>query len=125
MRHPPGDLLRRIVPAIRLLEHHFPTHPIHLVGSALWKRNPRDIDLCIELPDDIFLAAFGISATDWAAQGESGHWTPARWNWADSVSRICLACRPSASKSTSRPSPPPPPTSTSPAAPSPRSAGDI
>lgn len=33
---------------------------VYLVGSALRKEHPRDVDLCIVLPDQVFMARYGI-----------------------------------------------------------------
>ena len=58
---------------------------LRLVGSALYKENPRDWDLILVLPDDIFERLY-LTALDFEAQGVSGEWSPARWRWAnDSV----------------------------------------
>lgn len=56
--------------------------PVLLVGSALEKEAPRDIDLRIKLPDEAFHERYG-SVPVWIAEGETGQWTGIREGWSN------------------------------------------
>lgn len=58
--------------------------PVYLVGSALLEPNtkPRDWDIRIELPDDVFSVKYG-NIDDWITEGENGNWSQVRWRWSD------------------------------------------
>ncbi len=48
--------------------------PVLLAGSAVRKAEPRDWDIRISLPDDVFAARYG-DPEEWATTGETGEWT--------------------------------------------------
>jgi hypothetical protein len=58
--------------------------PIWLVGSALRERGPRDWDVRVVLPDEVFEGRFG-SVREWIETGESGRWADVRWGWSREV----------------------------------------
>ena len=49
--------------------------PVLLVGSALRDPDPRDVDIVIPVPDDLFLAMYGGPA-DTLAEWQSSVWAP-------------------------------------------------
>lgn len=59
--------------------------PFYLVGSALEKEAPRDIDLYGRMNNEDFEAHFG-PIVEWERQGKEGDWGPARCSW----SRLCV-----------------------------------
>ena len=61
--------------------------PVYLVGSALRKRDPRDIDIRIRMTNRDFGIRYGglnwqIAAALWIVEGKTGHWGRTRWKWA-------------------------------------------
>lgn len=60
--------------------------PVYIVGGALTDPNPRDVDIVIPMPDDLFLAAYGDSKVFDMVRWESGMRDanpPAMWlRWA-------------------------------------------
>jgi hypothetical protein len=58
--------------------------PVYLVGSALRKSDPRDIDIRAILSDAQFAERFG-PVDVWVREGETGQWTDVRLKW----SRFC------------------------------------
>lgn len=77
--------------------------PVYLVGSAITDPDPRDIDLVIPIPDDLFAAMYGEENTtvernvgDWCT-GTGGHATPIWLRWARDCARqsrqLTMACR--------------------------------
>lgn len=65
-----------------------PKYPFYLVGSALRKPNPRDVDLLCVLPDSSFRRAF-MNPIRWTEEGETGNWSPRRWTWARKTVKEC------------------------------------
>lgn len=59
--------------------------PFYLVGSALEKDDPRDIDVYGRMDDRDFEIHFG-SIVEWERQGREGDWGSARNSW----SRLCV-----------------------------------
>jgi hypothetical protein len=53
-----GLRLKKVIPVIRTRYYGC---PVYLVGSALDKTYPRDVDVVIVVPDDLFLAMYGGS----------------------------------------------------------------
>jgi hypothetical protein len=56
--------------------------PIWLCGSFLRKKNPRDVDIRVNLPDSDFKRMFG-DPKKWETEGDRGTWTDLRWKWSD------------------------------------------
>lgn len=66
-------------------------YPVYLVGSAMWKPKPRDIDVCCILPDAEFKKKYGIkgSIANHVSKKISGNWDSSHWVWsADVVKRV-------------------------------------
>jgi predicted nucleotidyltransferase len=63
--------------------------PVYLVGSQLTKDNPRDVDVCVVLPDDVFEVRYG-NVDKWIDEGASGLYSELRWGWADDVVKKCM-----------------------------------
>ena len=66
--------------------------PVYLVGSAIRRSDPRDIDIRVILSDEAFEARYG-SVQDWMAQGESGQWGEIRQRWAEECETITEQAR--------------------------------
>jgi hypothetical protein len=67
--------------------------PVYLVGSALRKRDPRDVDIRIRLTDKDFGVRYGgprmkVAARLWVTEGKTGCWSFTHWNWARECSFI-------------------------------------
>jgi hypothetical protein len=56
--------------------------PVYLVGSALRKANPRDIDVRIVLSEKHFKARYGQTHNDWLREGPSQAWI-------DEIGKFC------------------------------------
>jgi hypothetical protein len=66
---------------------------VYLGGSALHSADPRDWDLRVFLPDEVFADRWGEWQL-WAAEGRTGQWTERRWAWAgEMVKRTKQGCR--------------------------------
>lgn len=48
--------------------------PVYLVGSALHKANPRDIDIRVVISDEHFKARYGIDSNGWLRDGPPQPW---------------------------------------------------
>ena len=55
------ELWRRLVARAWWLSARYYGAPVYLVGSAVTSDDPRDLDLVVILPDDLFVAAYGPS----------------------------------------------------------------
>jgi hypothetical protein len=67
-------------------------YPVYLVGSSLFTENPRDIDIRINLPDNVFIARYG-PINQWMSDTWKPVWGIARQNWAKDMSKLSLeAC---------------------------------
>lgn len=60
---------------------------IYLVGSALTKRKPRDIDVAMVISDSEFERQFG-SVEIYDLEQETGEWSLISWNWSKACIRI-------------------------------------
>jgi len=58
------DLYSRLVARARGLSARFYGCPVYLVGSAVTRDDPRDIDVVVVLPTDLFVAAYGDPGDD-------------------------------------------------------------
>jgi hypothetical protein len=58
-------------------------YPVIIVGSVLYKNNPRDIDIICVIPDSSFKKFFGIGANKWIKEGKTGAWSKERFRWSD------------------------------------------
>lgn len=58
---------------------------LKIVGSVLSKKHPRDIDVILVIPDDIFKSLF-LPPQQWADEGRTGNWSDKRFFW----SRRCV-----------------------------------
>jgi hypothetical protein len=69
------------------LQRGFYGYPIYLVGSQVTdKENPRDVDICCILPDDIFCKRFGVKdLKQFLSRMESGLWDEENWSWSDDM----------------------------------------
>lgn len=56
--------------------------PVYLVGSALTKANPRDIDVRVVLSEDHFKARYGVDSHGWLMDGPPQAWI-------DEVGKFC------------------------------------
>ena len=56
---------------------------VRLVGSTLKEQNPSDIDLIEVLPDDLFHAAYGMSALQFSRMLATGNWDSRMYLWSD------------------------------------------
>lgn len=56
--------------------------PVYLVGSALRKSHPRDIDVRVVLTEEHFKARYGIDSDGWLQEGPSQ-------KWIDEVGKFC------------------------------------
>lgn len=65
--------------------------PVYLVGSALREAKPRDIDIRVVVPDDAFVARYGISATDPFLLGPDDGGDAVRRYWTD-VAKLGAFC---------------------------------
>lgn len=63
---------------------HFYGGYVYLVGSALWKKEPRDIDIRLILPDEQFEILIG-NVNSWIYQIETGQWKEECYKW----SKMC------------------------------------
>ena len=69
--------------------------PVWLCGSALNddNKNPRDWDVRLILPDDVFALRYANSyrsdavVQQWVKEGDTGHFTDLRWDWSDECVR--------------------------------------
>jgi hypothetical protein len=60
--------------------------PIYLVGSALTKKMPRDIDVCCIIPDALFCQRYHIEdIQQHVSKKISGIWNDEHWRWSDDV----------------------------------------
>jgi hypothetical protein len=60
--------------------------PIYLVGSALNKTMPRDIDVCCIIPDDLFCKRYHIDNIEQHVSKKiSGIWNNSHWRWSDDI----------------------------------------
>ena len=60
--------------------------PVYLVGSALIKTMPRDIDVCCIIPDDLFCKRYHIEdIQQHVSKKISGMWEDEHWRWSDDV----------------------------------------
>ena len=57
------ELWRRLVARAWWLSARYYGAPVYLVGSAVTSDDPRDLDLVVILPDDLFVAAYGDRGT--------------------------------------------------------------
>lgn len=78
------DLFHRLRVRARGLSARFYGCPVYLVGSAVTREDPRDIDIVVVLPVDLFVAAYGDPGDDisafhraWAEQVPAAIWR--RW----------------------------------------------
>ena len=62
-------------------------YPLRLVGSALSKQKPRDLDLIMIIPDLLFEELFGPVAK-WRDEGQSGEYTAVRTSWNERCIRL-------------------------------------
>jgi len=60
---------------------------LRVVGSVLHKRKPRDLDLVLVVPDEVFVEFFGWPDR-WEEEGESGDWTAVRHRWSAACIRL-------------------------------------
>ena len=60
---------------------------VYLVGSALTKERPRDLDIRVYLGPGVFKRRFGIGDKKFYKEGATGQWSAARYRW----SRHCTA----------------------------------
>jgi hypothetical protein len=51
------------------------------VGSSLVKENPRDWDLLLFIPDDVFSKLY-LEPKRFLEEGKTGAWSSERWDWA-------------------------------------------
>jgi hypothetical protein len=56
--------------------------PVYLVGSALAKANPRDIDVRVTLSEEHFTARFGVDSHGWTMEGPPQ-------SWIDEIGKFC------------------------------------
>lgn len=64
---------------------------VYLVGSILYKKNPRDIDVVMIVSDRLFTKLFKISVADWMEQGKTGKWSAGRYRWSKFCTKMCKA----------------------------------
>jgi hypothetical protein len=79
----PHNLLVRWANQIR----GFYGYPVYLVGSQLTdKPNPRDVDVCCILPDDVFCKRYQVKDLDqFLLKKNSGLWEKENWEWSDDM----------------------------------------
>ena len=76
-------------------------HSVYLVGSQLYKEDPRDVDIVIIIPNSEFVLRYinqfeTIGHTDeekceqWTLRYQSGLYNESNWVWAKDVSNKCL-----------------------------------
>lgn len=68
------------------LTRSFYGHPIWLVGSQLYKDNPRDVDIVCWIPDDEFCFRYGVNPEhlhQWNLNVVQGVFEPSHWAWSD------------------------------------------
>ena len=78
------DLLKRLKPFAEKASEAM-CCPFYLVGSALERDDPRDIDIYGRMSDEDFEIHFGPVA-EWERQGREGDWGTVRNSW----SRLCV-----------------------------------
>lgn len=61
--------------------------PVFLVGSSLNNDNPRDVDIRVTLPDDVFEARYG-SVKEWREDTWRNEWREARQKWANDTAKL-------------------------------------
>lgn len=61
--------------------------PVYLVGSALTKKEPRDIDIRVPLANEDWIGRYGGLAEWWEREGITGDWTEVRWRWSEDCTR--------------------------------------
>ena len=64
-------------------------YPVYLVGSSLHTEYPRDIDIRITLPDEIFIARYGL-INEWISDTWKPVWGVTRQNWARDMAKLSL-----------------------------------
>jgi hypothetical protein len=64
-------------------------YPVYLVGSSLHSENPRDVDIRIMLPDEVFEARYG-DVYDWMAEGYRPVWGETRQKWARDMGKLSM-----------------------------------
>lgn len=73
------SLLRRWANGLRA----FYGAPVYLVGSALRKRKPRDVDVRLRLSDADFFKRYAITAEQWQEERATGLYSKEQWLYAD------------------------------------------
>lgn len=56
--------------------------PVYLVGSALTKGNPRDVDVRVTLSEEHFRARYGVDSAGWVLEGPPQ-------SWIDEMGKFC------------------------------------
>lgn len=66
-------------------------HPVYLVGSALEKEHPRDVDIVVVLPDDEFTNRFDRPDHCWRLGSESAQTEGAKRLFAE-IAKVARQC---------------------------------
>ncbi len=61
---------------------------IYIVGSALYKKNPRDIDIRMRVSDAFFKKLFKVSVKRWCEEKKRGSWGKGVYKWSDFCCKI-------------------------------------
>ncbi|HET8777990.1 MAG TPA: hypothetical protein VFN76_10055 [Candidatus Limnocylindria bacterium] len=61
--------------------------PVYLVGSALRKAHPRDIDVRVTVTEEHFRARYGCDSKDWLVEGPSQRWVDDMAHFSDQLAR--------------------------------------
>lgn len=83
----PGDALVRWANLTR----GFYGHTVWLVGSQLFKDDPRDVDMAVYLPDEEFCLRYGVTDLEsWLKNFNWGVFEASHWAWADDMVKKSL-----------------------------------